>query len=74
VKAAHIQEIKAKIKPVFHLRRGKLLLKGKFLSGLKNLWSDTPQILKQAFLAVFTAISQLKNTQIGLSGSRIFKE
>jgi len=32
--------------------------------------SDTPQTSNQAFLALFTAVSQLKNIQIGLSGSQ----
>jgi len=58
------------MKPVIHLRTGKLLLKGWFLSGLKTVRSDYLQTSNQAFLAVFTAISQLKNTQVGLSGSQ----
>ena len=53
--------------PVFHLRTGKLLLKGGFLFGLKIVQSDSPN---QAFLAEFTTGLQLKNTQVGLSGSQ----
>jgi len=41
-----------------------------FFSGLKNGQSNSPQTSNQAFLAVFTAISQLKNPEAGLSGSQ----
>jgi len=61
---------KGKIKPVFHLSTGKLLLKGRFLFGVKTVRSDSQQTLNQAFLAMFTAVSQLKSTQFGLSGSQ----
>ena len=36
MKADNIREIKAKIKPVFHLHIGKLLLKGGFLYSVEN--------------------------------------
>ena len=51
-------------KPVLHLPTGKLLLESGFLSGLKTVWSNFPQALNQAFLAVFTAVLQLKSTQV----------
>ena len=43
-------------------------LKAGFFSGLKTRCSNSQQILNQAFLAVFTAVPQLKNTKVGLSG------
>jgi len=53
---------KGEIKLVFNLRTGKFLLKGEFLSGLKMLWSDSPQTSNQAFIGVFTVVLQLENT------------
>jgi len=65
VKAAHIREIEVAKSLYF---AGKLLFKGEFLFGLKTVRSNSLQTSNQAFLAMFTAISQLKNTQVSLSG------
>ena len=71
MKAAHIQEIKAK-QSLYntYAQAYKLCLKASFFSGLKTGWSNSPQTLNLAFIAVFTAVSQLKNTKVVLSGSQ----
>jgi len=45
-------------------------LKAGFFSGLKTRWNDSPQTLNQVFLAMFSPVSQLKNTIVGLVGSQ----
>ena len=42
-----------------------------FFSELETRWSDSSQTSNQAFLAMFSVISQLKNTIAGLIGSQL---
>ena len=45
------------------------MFEGTFFSGLKTGLSDSPQTLNQAFLVIFTAVFQWKNTKVGLTGN-----
>ena len=51
---------KGYIKPVLHLHTGKLLLEGEFLFWVENQAEQLSTDFEPCFLAVFTAILQLK--------------
>ena len=66
VKTAHIRELKANIKPVFHLCTGKLLLKGGVESHAEQLSTDFEPGFPSCVYCHFTT----ENTQVCLLGSQ----